>query len=83
MNDEPEENVTYAVIDDPRYRWLGKMRVGFAINGGAAYMCRSHYPVRENDFHMDVIVPAVSLDEITDTTIDDILIEWSQYCGRN
>lgn len=81
--DGPEEDVSFAVIDDPRYRWIGKMRIGFSINGGAEYMCRSHHPVRENNFHMDLIIPSVWLDEITDTTIDDILIEWSGYNGRN
>jgi hypothetical protein len=82
QDSEPEEAV-YAVIDDPRYRWIGKMRVGIPINGGTSYFCRSHHPVRDNNLHLDLMIPAHWLDEITDTTIDDIIIEWNSYHGRN
>lgn len=70
-----------AVIDDPRYRWIGPVVVGLALNG--AFMCRSLRPVRENNFHLDLIIPERNLDVIGDTTIDDIIIEWNDYHGRN
>lgn len=81
--DAEPEDVVFAVIDDPRYRWIGKMRVGQPLNGGASYLCQSHHPVRGNNFHLDLTIPAHWLDVISDTTIDDIIIEWNSYHGRN
>lgn len=78
---EPEERVT-AVIDMPQFRWMGPVVVGMAI-GSNAFMCKTVRPVRENGFHQDIIVSLAALDVIGETTIDDILIEWSGYCGRN
>lgn len=83
QDSDESEDVTFAVIDDPKWRWIGKVRIGFPVNGGYQFMCRSYHPVRDNGFHMDVIVPAISIDVIGDTTVEDIIMEWSGYSGRN
>ena len=77
---DPEDIVT-AVIDDPRWRWIGQVTIHGS--SGPLIITKSVRPCRPNDFHMSVLVPPERLDVITDTTIDDIIIEWSGYSGRN